>query len=235
MVALWTLALSLQAALGDSMREAISHLRPYDVLAALTAGVGTAGLAQVVFESTDVAFPVSVPRWWLLLILPLASLAGIAVTACLQARLPVLFEVAKFGLVGAFSTTIDLGVLNFLMEATGIFRGSLFPVLKGMSFLTALINAFFWNRLWTFAPRTGTRARRGVQQFFLFATVALGGLVLNVTVATLLVNLVALPAGWQPIQWANVAALTGLVGTATWDFLCYKFIVFRPALAKKQF
>lgn len=210
------------------------RLRAIDLLAALTAGLGTALLGRIVLRSADLWILLAFPDWWLLLALPLAAVAGITVASSLQARLPVVFEIAKFGLVGILCTSIDLGVLNSLMQATGVFRGSLFPVLKGVSFLSALINAFFWHRLWTFGRQRRRPLRAVHQQFVLFTAAALGGLGLNVTVASLIVNLVAVPAGWQPTQWANFAALTALVATATWDFLCYKFIVFRAREAKGE-
>ncbi len=163
----------------------------------------------------------------LLLLTPFGAAAGIAVTRWVEPHMPVLFQIAKFGLVGLLSTTIDLAALNVLMRTTGAFTGVEFAALKGVSFAVALSNAFLWNRHWTFRSDGGNEIQSPLHQFSLYATVAIGGLALNVTAATLFVTLLAPPSGWSPIQWANIGALSALVGTATWDFLCYKFIVFR--------
>jgi putative flippase GtrA len=100
--------------------------------------------------------------------------------------------------------------------------------------LVALLNGYLWNRNWTFHHHGVVWKQGGIQQFSLFATAAVGGLAFNVTAATLVVNWASLPAGWDPIQLANVGALLALVGTATWDFLCYNFVVFRPVKEKRK-
>lgn len=203
--------------------------RASDLLFAVVAGLGIGFFGYKALASAKLQGILPGEPWMLFLLGPLAATAGILVAGWLRPHMPVVFEIAKFGLVGALSTTIDLAVLNLLMETTGTFRGNLFPLLKAASFFAALLNAYLWNRHWTFHRRGVVWRQGGIHQFSLFATAAIGGLVLNVTVATLVVNLVPLPHGWLPIQLANVGALTALGGTATWDFLCYKFIVFRPA------
>ncbi len=212
-----------------STRNHVLPLRVSDLLLALLAGLGIAILGRRVLLSVQIQRPPPIADWLFLFLVPLAAMVGILVSAHLQRQLPVLFEIAKFGLVGALSTTIDLALLNFLMGTTGIFRGSLFPLLKGTSFFIALFNAYLWNRNWTFRPQGAGWERKDVHTFPLYAVAAIGGLALNVTVATLVVNLVPVPTGWQPLQLANVAAVAALGGTATWSFLCFKFIVFRPA------
>lgn len=205
------------------------RLRASDLLLALLAGLGIAILGRRVLLSVQIQTTLPVGVWLFSFLTPVIAAAGILVAARLQRHLPALFEIAKFGLVGALSTTIDLALFNFLMETTGIFRGSLFPLLKGASFLVALLNAYLWNRNWTFRPRGEVWKQQSVRQFSLYAAAAIGGLALNVMVATLIVNLVPVPTGWYPVQVANVGAVAALGGSATWDFLCFKFIVFRPA------
>ncbi len=235
LVALWMLLrYRALAAPAGIVRDFSDRVRPSDILAALIAGLGIAALIRVVLHSAGIQLPLPVADGWFLLLLPLGAMGGIGVTAWFKPRQPVLFEIAKFGLVGALNTAIDLGLLNVLMGVTGIFRGSLFPLLKASSFLTAVTNSYFWNRYWTFGSRGAGATRPAVGQFLLFAMVALGGLSLNVTVTTVLVNFLALPGGWEPAQWANLAAGVALVFAATWDFLAYKFIVFRPATRREE-
>ena len=199
-----------------------------DFLLAAAAGLGIGLLSLHISHSANVAVPPPLTPLWLVWLVPAGAVAGIAVAKRLRRTLPILFQLAKFGLVGLLSASVDLAALNFLMDATGVTRGLFFPLLKAASFLLATINAFLWNRHWTFLAEDSRSTQSPVRQFSLYLTAATGGLALNVTVATLFVNLVPPATGWLPVHWANLGALIALLGTATWDFLCYKFIVFRP-------
>lgn len=201
-------------------------------MAALVAGAGIALLAGLVLQAARVWVVLPLSFWSLVLILPLGAVAGIAVTASVRGRVPIVFQLAKFGLVGLLSAMIDLGVLNLLMEATGVYRRILFPLLKGASFLMATTNAFLWNRNWTFHDAATSGYESVARQFSLYTMAAAGGLALNVLAATVWVNVIPIPNRWQLIQWANLGAILGLGATATWDFLCYKFIVFRAERAQ---
>src|SRR3990167_750391 len=57
------------------------------------------------------------------LVLPVITIAGMALAAQLGKKVAILWQVAKFGLVGILNTSIDFGILNFLMAATSVTRG----------------------------------------------------------------------------------------------------------------
>ncbi|MCH8987154.1 GtrA family protein [Patescibacteria group bacterium] len=128
-------------------------------------------------------------------------------------------QIAKFLLIGGFNTLIDLGVLNILILATGITSGLGFSLFKGTSFLAAVLNSYFWNKRWTF------RSQKDV--FLQFFTISAIGFVLNVGAASLVVNVLTPQFGLSEQLWANVGAITGTLVVMTWNFLGYKFIVFK--------
>jgi hypothetical protein len=90
-------ALPVEPVVANPVRDSTARLPAADLVAALAAGLGTAALARVVLHSASVPLPVA--DWWLLLVLPLGAVAGIVVAALLGPHMPVLFEMAKFGLV----------------------------------------------------------------------------------------------------------------------------------------
>jgi len=162
---------------------------------------------------------------------PLGALAVVYVGVRLGRRRPALGAAAKFVVVGAANTLIDLGLLNLLLAAAGVITPLLFAFFKAISFSLAVSHSFFWNRSWSFAPAPGAGARRQQSlgsQFSLFLLATLVGLTLNTGVATLLVSLGPPVAFLSPLQWANVAAGLALLVSTLWNFCAYHFLVFAP-------
>lgn len=189
-----------------------------DVLLSLIAGFLVAVLLAIVANNLNFILPFS--KYWLVLVFPVLAIAGLYILFKLS-RLwsPVLFQFGKFIVVGGLNTFLDLGILNLLIILTGITAGYGFSVFKGISFVVAVINSFFWNKLWTF------NAQRG--NFATFFLVNLGGFLINVCIASLLVNVVGAPAGVPLKLWDNIAALSSVVLVLTWNFLGMKFFVFK--------
>ena len=131
----------------------------------------------------------------------------------------VLQQIIKFVIVGVSNTLVDLAVLNTLIFLTGIASGGAFSLFKATSFLVAVTNSYFWNRRWTF--------RSDKQVFIQFFVVSTIGLLLNVGTASFVVNMLGPQLGLSEKIWANVGAVGGTLVVMTWNFLGYKFIVFK--------
>ena len=136
--------------------------------------------------------------------------------------LNVLRQIAKFIVVGGLNTFLDFAILNFLIASSGIASGFGFSFFKGISFLVAVINSYFWNKHWTFETKTN-----GGTEFIQFAVVSTIGLFINVGIASFIVNAVGPVGNITPVIWANTATLIAVAGSQIWNFLSYKFVVFR--------
>jgi len=136
---------------------------------------------------------------------------------------PVLYQFAKFAAVGTLNTMVDFGVLNLEIFLSNIYQGVGYSVFKAISFICATTNSFFWNKYWTFGAAGKATAGEAVR-FYVIAGV---GWILNVSAASLVVNILARPAVISPGQWSNIGALAGVAAAFLWDFLGYKFIVFK--------
>lgn len=134
------------------------------------------------------------------------------------------FQLAKFGAVGAANFAVDFGVLNLLIFTTGIASGWTFTIYKSISFAVAVTNSFFWNKIWTFKKKGGEKAGKDFLQFIL---VSLIGLLINAGVASFIVNILGPLGEIAPKTWANIATGVASIVVLTWNFLGYKFIVFR--------
>jgi putative flippase GtrA len=138
-------------------------------------------------------------------------------------------QFGKFFIVGVLNTIIDLGVLAVLTIIMGTPLSSLeFAACKIISFSCALINSYFLNKYWVFRSDAHVRsAESGITEKARFAAVSSIGLIINTIFAS-----VAFRIGSEVVSDMHllVVEIAGLVGTAaalTWNFVGYKFIVFK--------
>jgi len=145
----------------------------------------------------------------------------------------------KFALVGSFNTLVDFGVLNVLMFIFGITAGAGFAAFKAISFSVATANSYILNKRWTFRDKTKSDTTEVGQ----FALISIIGVTINVGAATLIatfvtpitpfielgnffLNLVNITMTTGQV-WANIATATATAISLIWNFLGYKFIVFK--------
>jgi len=151
------------------------------------------------------------------------------ITSLLSRLFPVLLQIAKFVAVGGLNTLLDLGILNILIFISGIASGYWYSIFKSISFIVAVINSYFWNKYWTF----GGSKTVSVKEFSQFFVVSLIGFGINIGLASFVVNVINPisligPIGLiTPERWANIGALAATIISLVWNFVGYKFIVFK--------
>jgi len=158
------------------------------------------------------------------IILPVLSILGVFVASFLVRKIPALFQLAKFVLVGALNTFIDLGILILLLTISGVTAGLLYSIFKAFSFSCSVVNSYFWNKFWTFEKKETRVRAKEFGKFFLIAGI---GFFLNVGIASFLVNIIGPQFGLAAEIWAMVGAFTAIICVFMWNFLGYKFIVFK--------
>lgn len=137
--------------------------------------------------------------------------------------MPVLYQFGKFAAVGTLNTFVDIGVLNLELLALGTPGAWGYRAFKAVSFLAGTTNSFLWNKFWTFDSREPANASQTIK----FYAVAVVGFLLNVGLASYVFSNVGRPASLSPNLWANVGALAGVAAAFLWDFIGYKYLVFK--------
>ncbi|WP_136585962.1 GtrA family protein [Microbacterium hydrothermale] len=135
---------------------------------------------------------------------------------------------ARFLVVGAISTIIEIATFNLLLLA------GVGPVAaKVIASLVALINAYFGNREWAFRSRARTRVGRQMARFLLVnaACTAIGA-------GAVWLGVLALQQvfGQTGAVGLNAVNLVSIMAVTVVRFLLYHYVVFpaRPAMREVE-
>jgi putative flippase GtrA len=169
---------------------------------------------------------IEIPHLWLLIIVfPPLSLLGMLIVSLLGKKFLIILQAGRFVLVGAFNTFIDLGVLNILIWLSGTASGAWYSIFKAISFLVATTNSYFWNKHWTFNKKSENGF--AAKEFSKFLAVTAIGLLVNVGIASFIVNIIGPQFEISKEIWATIGALIATLFAWVWNFLSSKFIVFK--------
>ena len=168
--------------------------------------------------------PLNIFLKFLPVILPFLAIFYIFIGSLFKNKSQAIFQFFKFTLVGSLNTFIDFGVLNFLMFIFQITFGWGYSIFKAISFSAAVINSYFWNKFWTF-QKTETKA--GGKEFSKFYLVTLIGFLINVGIASFIVNVIGPQFGFSKVIWANIGAFIAVLCAFIWNFLGSKLLVFK--------
>lgn len=161
--------------------------------------------------------------WVLPILFPIIFVLGILIGQVISKFIKIIIQIVKFVEVGILNTFIDIGILNLLVWLSGITAGGRLTPLNSVSFICAATNSYYWNKFWTF-KKEGQVAGK---EFAQFLTVSIIGWLINTGIVvlgtTFLVPIASLSAG----AWMNIMKLTATFISMAWNFIGYKFFVFK--------
>lgn len=178
----------------------------------------------IFFLKSGVGLVISLPA-----ILPVLAVSGLYFCFLLSRWKKFFYQFGKFFLVGILNVAIDIGALNLLVISTEISHGIGFSALKGTSFFLAFINSYYWNKYWTFSSGSSQFSGKisSSSQFIRFGGVIAIGFLINVGIASSLVNIIGAPYNIAASSWINISAFIAAMITFTWHFIGAKFFVFK--------
>jgi putative flippase GtrA len=197
-------------------------MKKIDVVLALITGEITAWFFYYLLKDTTLG--ISYLDLILAVSFPILALLGIWISFMIGKRFLWVFQLAKYLLIGVLATITDLGILNFLIWTSGIAAGLWYSVFKGISFIVATTAKYFGDKFWAFEKMEKEGMGKEFTQFFVVTLIGLG---LNVGVASLVVNLIGPQLGLSEKIWANVGGIIAAITVTAWNFIGYKFIVFK--------
>lgn len=153
-------------------------------------------------------------------VLPIISILGMSFVYLISKKVVILWQIAKFALVGFLNTAIDFGILNFLSGIFSVTRGAGIIPINAVSVSLAIINSFYWNKDWVFAsPRKAN--------FVIFAIITVIGLSINTAIVYILTTFFRPIIIDSPALWANFAKALATIVSMVWNFLGYRLVVFK--------
>ncbi|MBI4137983.1 MAG: GtrA family protein [Candidatus Wildermuthbacteria bacterium] len=199
-------------------------MKKRDIILSMGIGACMALLLFFIAKNTGVQIPFF---WILFFALPLLSAFGMTLAHLIARKIPFVLQTAKFLLIGALNTLIDLGILNLFIYTSGIASGTWFVVFKGVSFTGAVLNSYAWNKFWTFQKKTGATPQKTGKEFLQFLLVSGIGFFINVGTASIAANVIGPQFGLSANLWANASALFATALSLVWNFAGYKLLVFK--------
>jgi len=133
-------------------------------------------------------------------------------------------QFSRFVVIGIINTGLDFLILNLEMFLTGITKGPYMLVQNAISFSIATTNSYFFNKYWTFQDKSKKEQAKKFSQFLI---VSIGGVFINSSIVFIVTTYVPPSFGIQSVLWANLAKVFATGISLIWNFLGYKFWVFK--------
>jgi putative flippase GtrA len=201
-----------------------------DYRIAAIAGFFTGVFLLPILYNLSFLLPYGIPRFILLIIMPIVWMAGIFLGAVLSRWLRIMAQFSRYVAAGFLSFAIDFGIFNTLILFTGIVSGGWLAGFKGASYVFANINAYLWNKFWVFrryTPGEPLTMRSVLGEYGKFLIVSIIGFIINVSITSFIVDIIGPRFGFGSVAWANIAAVAATAIAVIWNFAGYKLFVFR--------
>lgn len=169
----------------------------------------------------------SVSSAWMMLVVPVLWVLGVNFGYFLGRGMPFFNQFGRFAAVGFTNFVVYSGMLNLLIALSAINSGIWYSVFVSVSFIVGMLHSFALNKHWVF--ESGASTSTSGAEFGKFFTVSVIAGLVNVAMASFIVNFIHPVLDISPNGWANVG---GIVGSAV--ALIFSFIGFRMVVFKKK-
>ncbi len=207
-------------------------MKVIDIIFALICGRVMAWLAYDFFK--DYGIDIGFWRWLMPILLPIISLICLWLAYFIGKKMPFVFQLAKFVLVGALATVLDLEFFEFSVWLFSLMSLTAVPVLllstnvliisKIVSFLLATSAKYWGNKYWAFENISKENKSKEIAKFFIVTIV---GLAADIVFFLYFSKILGPRFGTPQGAWIKLSVIMAAICSAVWNFSGYKFIVFK--------
>ncbi len=197
-------------------------MKKIDIILAIVSGLGLA----VLFSWLASGFGIHIKFLPLILavLLPILAVLGVWVCFLIGKKYLFVYQLGKFLLIGVFFALIDIAVLDVLLKIFNITAGITYSVFVAASFVVVTSVKYVGDKYWAFEKTEKGKMGKEFVQFFIITLIS--G-VIQTLIASLIVNTIGPKFGASSLIWANVGKIAGIAVASAWNFLGYKFVVFK--------
>jgi len=199
-------------------------MKKIDIILALVTGEGVAGLfIWLIKNSPTINLPILL--WLSPFIFPVLAVLGVWISYLIGKRYLFVYQLAKFLLIGAFFSVFDLIIFNFLLGYFGISREEIvrYAVFVVISFTIVTVIKYLGDKYWAF-EKSGME-KPGMEITTYFVITLISGAIQTASASFLFALIPSIFGNAMVI--GNIAKIGGIVIASIWNFLGYKFIVFK--------
>ncbi|MEK7664236.1 MAG: GtrA family protein [Patescibacteria group bacterium] len=155
---------------------------------------------------------------------PLISLFCLWLAHLIGRKFLFIYQGAKFFLVGAVATVVDLKLFEFiwLLVLAQIQASSI--IAKGFSFVISTALKYWGNKYWAFQKHGKENIHKEMAQFFLITLI---GLAVDILSFRYFVNALGPQFDIPAAIWIKLSVIFAAIIAAIWNFIGYKFFVFK--------
>jgi len=199
-------------------------MKKIDVILALIIGEGIAGLFLWLLKNSP-NLKLSFLYWLLPIFLPIFSLFCLWLAYLIGRKYLFVYQLAKFLLIGGVFAIFDLIILNLLLEYFGIKKEETikYDIFVATSFVIATSVKYIADKYWAFEKTEKTEMGSEFGKFFVITLIS-GGI--QIFSASKVFSAFSSFSGSEIVA-ANMGKIAGIIVASAWNFVCYKFIVFK--------
>jgi putative flippase GtrA len=106
----------------------------------------------------------------------------------------------------------------------GIAKGTGYLIFVTISFIIATTVKYIADKFWAFEKAEREQMGSELSRFFIITLISWG---IQVGIAGLVVNTMGSQLGMSPLVLGNIGKIAGIAVASAWNFVGYKFIVFK--------
>ena len=169
---------------------------------------------------------------WMMLIVPILWILGVNLGYFLGRWIHFFNQFGRFASIGFTNFIIYGGILNIFLWKTEINKGIWYSVFVSVAFIVSVMHSYGWNKYWVFSAEGGSASggeskTSTASEFWKFLIVTgIAGLI-NVAIASFLVNFIHPLFGMSLDGWANIGGVAGSAVALMFSFAGLRLIVFK--------
>ncbi len=163
-------------------------------------------------------------KWVLLFIIPILAIVALWLADLVGKKYRFVIEIVKYFLIGVLSVLVDLKIFAFFTWMIGLEIVIVAGFSKAISFLSAVFVKFVGNKYWTFEEKNTKKIENEILRFILVTFV---GLLIDVGSFYYFSRVLGSQFGLPAEAWVKMSIVMAAIIAAVWNFLSYKFIVFK--------